>query len=69
MQDELDRQYHEVSQLFPLMDGEEYELLKADIAKNGLLEAIWLHPDGSIIDGRNRHRACLETGTPMRFRT
>lgn len=66
---ELDRPYHEVSSLFPLMDGAEYELLKADIAKNGLLEAIWLHPNGSIIDGRNRHRACIETGAPMRFRT
>ena len=66
---ELDRRYHEVSNLFPLMDGEEYELLKADIAANGLLEPIWLHPDQSIIDGRNRHRACIETETPMRFRT
>lgn len=66
---ESERPYHEVSNLFPLMEGTEFEDLKADIAQNGLLEAIWLHPDGSIIDGRNRHRACLETGIKLGFRT
>ena len=67
--DEQERPYHDVAGLFPLMQGEEFEQLKADIAANGLREAIWLHPDGSIIDGRNRHRACIETDTPPRFRT
>lgn len=66
---EIDRQYHPVSMLFPLLEGAEFDELKADIAANGLLEAIWLHPDGSIIDGRNRHRACIETETQPRFRT
>jgi len=66
---EQQRDYHHVAALFPLMEGQEYEQLKADIAAHGLLEAIWLHPDGSIIDGRNRHRACLETGTRPRVRT
>jgi N6-adenosine-specific RNA methylase IME4 len=66
---EARREYHEVSSLFPLLEGAEYEALKADIAQNGLLEPIWLHPDGSIIDGRNRYRACIETGTEPRFRT
>jgi len=67
--DELDRPYHPIADLFPLLQDEEFEQLKADIAANGLLEAIWLHPDGSIIDGRNRHRACIETGTRPRFQT
>jgi DNA modification methylase len=66
---ELDRPYHDIAKLFPLLEGPEYDALKADIAANGLLEPIWLHPDGSIIDGRNRHRACIETETPPRFRT
>jgi len=51
------------------MDGVGFEELKQDIAVNGLREAIWLHPDGSIIDGRNRHRACIETDTEPRFKT
>ena len=66
---ELDRPYHSYADLFPLMEGPEFEALKVDIAANGLLEAIWLHPDGSIIDGRNRHRASIETGIPVRFQT
>lgn len=66
---ELTRQYHEVANIFPLIQGEEFEALKSDIKQNGLLEPIWLHPDGRIIDGRNRHRACIETSTQMKFKT
>jgi len=66
---ESDRRYHEVANIFPLMQGDEYESLKADIAANGLLEPVWLHPDDhSIIDGRNRHRACIEVGKDPKFR-
>lgn len=60
-------EYHEVANLFPLMQGEEYEQLKADIAANGLLEPIWTH-QGKIIDGRNRYRACVELGVSPAFR-
>lgn len=66
---EADRLYHPIASLFPLMKGTEYDQLKTDVAAHGLLEAIWLHPDGSIIDGRNRHRACIETETAPQFRT
>lgn len=67
--DEMERPYHPIADIFPLMQGDEYDKLKSDIAGNGLLQAIWLHPDGSIIDGRNRHRACLDTDTPPHFKT
>lgn len=66
---EIDRRYHDVANIFSLMSGEEFEALKADIAQHGLRESIWLHPDGSIVDGRNRHRACIETNTTPTFRT
>jgi len=68
MMEEIHRKYHEASALFPLLEGNEFEQLKADIAANGLLEPIWLHPDGSVLDGRNRHRACIETKIEPRFR-
>jgi len=60
--------FHEVADIFPLMTGAEYDALVRDIAFNGQLEAIWLHPDGSILDGRNRYRACCEIGVKPEFR-
>ena len=62
-------QYHPIANLFPLIDGAEFNALVDDIARNGLLQPIWLHPDGRIIDGRNRHRACLKAGVEPRFKT
>ena len=67
--DEQHRCYHEVSNIFPLMTGTEFDALKADIAAHGQREPIWLHQDGRIVDGRNRHRACVELGIAPRFQT
>lgn len=61
--------FHEVANIFPLMQGEEFDTLCQDIEAKGLIEDIWLHPDGDIIDGRNRYRACQEVGIDPRFRT
>lgn len=55
----LKYEYHELSNIFPLMEGEEFERLVEDIKKNGLLEPIVLF-EGKILDGRNRYRACLK---------
>lgn len=66
---ESERQYHEVANIFPLMQPNEYDSLKADIKSKGLLEPVWLHPENhTIVDGRNRHRACVELGVAPKFR-
>ena len=62
------RKYHKLANIFPLMQGTEFEALKSDIKENGLIEAIWIDKNGLIIDGRNRHRACLEIGIEPDFK-
>lgn len=60
---------HPVADIFPLMSDDEMTGLIEDIRSNGLREPIWLHPDGRIIDGRNRYRACVEGAVKPTFRT
>ncbi len=59
--------FHEVSEVFPLMQEDEYSRLREDIKNNGQLEAIWTYRD-QIIDGRNRYNACIELGITPRLR-
>ena len=61
------RQFHPVADLFPLLTGEPLQELAADIKKNELREPILLDPEGRIIDGRNRYRACNLAGVEPRF--
>jgi N6-adenosine-specific RNA methylase IME4 len=49
-------QFHALANIFPLLEGQPYADLCADIAKHGVREPIWLY-DGQILDGRNRWRA------------
>ena len=65
----MDRAFHPVAEIFPLMDGREFDELAADVGAHGLREPIWLHPDGRIIDGRNRFRACAASGVEPHLRT
>ncbi len=53
--------WHPYADVFPWMEGEAYEALKADIAKNGVIEPI-VFLDGYILDGRNRYSAARELG-------
>jgi N6-adenosine-specific RNA methylase IME4/ParB-like chromosome segregation protein Spo0J len=61
--------FHPVADIFPMMTSEEHTRLVDDIRANGQQEPIWLHPDGRIVDGRNRYRACAEAGVEPRTRT
>lgn len=65
----MTKQFHEVANIFPMMQADELDELKRDIATNGLKEPVWLHPDGSIIDGRNRYLACKDVGIIPEYRT
>lgn len=69
---------HPAAELFPLLEGAEFEQLVNDIREHGQREPIIVH-DGMILDGRNRWRACEQlgiepaverwdgTGTPEQF--
>jgi len=63
------RESHPVANLFPLMVGDDFAALAEDVKSNGLLEPIWLHPDGRIVDGRNRYKACRAVDVEPSFRT
>jgi len=52
---------HKLADIFPMIRGDEFDSLKADIKENGLLESIVLY-EGLILDGRNRYQACVELG-------
>mgnify|MGYP003340424101 CR=1 FL=1 len=54
-------QYHEIANIFPLIQGDEFKELCEDIRRNGVREPIVLY-EGKILDGRNRYRACKEIG-------
>jgi len=47
---------HPFANMFPMIEGQEFENLKASIAKSGILEPIRLY-QGMILDGRNRYAA------------
>jgi ParB-like chromosome segregation protein Spo0J len=60
-----DVKFHPLANMFPLMEGEEFDALVADIKANGLREPIIIF-EGKILDGRNRARACEAAGIVLR---
>jgi ParB-like chromosome segregation protein Spo0J len=58
--------FHPLANIFPLMQGSEFDDLVADIKTNRLNMPIVLH-EGMILDGRNRYRACIAAGVEPRF--
>lgn len=59
---------HPAAELFPLMDGDEFDALVDSIRAQGLREPAWLTVDGTLLDGRNRVRACQAAGVKPDFR-
>jgi N6-adenosine-specific RNA methylase IME4 len=53
--------FHPLADIFPLIEGDDFDELVKDIRKRGLRERIELL-DGRILDGRNRYRACVGAG-------
>ena len=58
-----------MADLFPLLEGAGFGALVEDIRANGLRDPIIIHDDGSILDGRNRYRACDKAGVDPKFKT
>jgi N6-adenosine-specific RNA methylase IME4 len=53
--------FHPLADIFPLIEGDDFEALVSDIRTFGLRESIVLF-DGQILDGRNRYLACVAAG-------
>lgn len=60
---------HPAAACFPMMEGEAYERLRDDVGWNGLRVPIVLakyNDEWCVLDGRNRMRACADTGATLR---
>jgi hypothetical protein len=58
--------FHPLAEMFPLLEGAEFEKFVGDIQRRGLHFPITIY-DGKIIDGRNRARACQKAGVEPRY--
>src|SRR5262245_30956818 len=58
--------FHPLANIFPLMEGKEFDTLVASIKANSLYQDITLC-EGMILEGRNRYRACLAAGVVPGF--
>jgi protein gp37 len=52
---------HPAADLFPMVEGDEFRELCADVKERGLAQPITIWTDGTLLDGRNRLMACFKT--------
>jgi N6-adenosine-specific RNA methylase IME4 len=53
--------FHPLAEIFPLVEGDDFDEFVKDVRRCGLRERIELL-DGRILDGRNRYLACVAAG-------
>lgn len=59
--------FHPYAEIFPLIEGADFDALVADIKEHGLREKISLY-GGKILDGRNRFLACQKAKVKPQYR-
>jgi N6-adenosine-specific RNA methylase IME4/ParB-like chromosome segregation protein Spo0J len=63
-------EFHELANIFPMMNTDEYQKLKADISTSGFDSSLpIILYENKILDGRNRYKACEELGIKPAYTT
>ena len=52
---------HPLAEMFPMVEGQEYDELRASIREHGIINRVALY-QGKVLDGRNRIRAAMAEG-------
>ncbi|MFJ8230276.1 DUF5131 family protein [Streptomyces sp. NPDC094448] len=61
---------HPFAELFPLIEGEEFDEMVLNVKEHGLQDPILLNHERTVlIDGRNRYRACRAAGIEPTYKT
>lgn len=63
----MNYEFHPLANIFPLIEGQPFDDLVADVKKNGVREPIWMYQH-QILDGRNRYRAAKQAGRDVDIR-
>lgn len=64
----MNYEFHPLANIFPLIEGQPFDDLVADVKKNGVREPIWMYQH-QILDGRNRYRAAKQAGRDVEIRS
>lgn len=66
--DMAEYEFHPIAAIFPMIEGDEFAGLVADVSAHGVRESIWLY-EGKILDGRNRYKAAKKAGVSFDTKT